>query len=172
MNRNAGEAENKPLAQRRLFSLSIVLLNVVLLIVALLSYGRYVSVYQEGLREENLGNIANLNQSSAMNATALISSWDVKLKDIAQYVRQHDLTHDEALVLIEQSNSAKDRMFQLIGGDDQGYLVQRDASGAYIPLSYAQDSYADLQKVFDDTQDQAYGDICFAPEFTDGYTAL
>ena len=64
-----------PIAQRRSLSLFVILMNVLMLSFAALSYGRYASVYQERLREENLGNIANLNQSSALNATTLIDSW-------------------------------------------------------------------------------------------------
>jgi signal transduction histidine kinase/CheY-like chemotaxis protein len=164
--------ENKPFLERRALALFVIILNIVLLVFAILAYGRYASAYQERLREENLGNIANLNQSSAMNATVLIDSWNIKLEDIAQYISQHDMTYDEALVVIEQANSSENRQFELIGRDYTGYLARRDSNGGFIPLNYQKKAYAELQKAFDDVTDAAYDDVRFAPEFTDGDTAL
>lgn len=165
-------SRNKPVVQRRFPSLIVIILNIALLAFAFMSYGRYATLYQERLREENLGNIANLNQSSAFNTTALIESWSVKLEDIAEYVTQRDMTHDEALAYIEQSNSSLDRYFELIGDDYTGFSARRGKDGGFIPLSYEKSGYADLQEAFNDVNDSAYDDICFAPEFTDGDTAL
>ena len=166
------EFTHRPVLERRTFSLVVIILNIVLLLFAVLSYGRYISAYRERLREENLGNIANLNQSSALNATVLISSWNIKLEDIAQYIGQYDMTYREALSVIEQSNSSMDRQFELIDGGYTGYLALRDENGAFIPLDYRKPAYADLQKALDDMQDSAYDDIRFVPEFTDSSTAL
>ncbi len=172
MKQAADSSRINPFEQRRFFSPIVLILNIILLAFAALSYGRYAAVYQERLREENLGNIANMNQSSAMNATALIESWNIKLEDLVQFAEYHEMSHDEALSMIEQSNSSEDRQFELIGGNYKGYLARRDESGAYIPLSYQKGAYSELQKAFDDINDDAYNDICFAPEFTDGNTAL
>lgn len=158
--------------RRNLFSLFVLLMNAVLLLCAVALYGRYVSVYQERLREENLGNIANLNRSAATNATAFIQSWGTKLDDIAQYVERNRLTHEQTLDLICDANSSPDREFELIGDNYAGYLARKDASGAYIPVFYQHDAYESLRHAFDDVGDHAYEDVCFAPEFTDSATAL
>lgn len=166
------EKKIKLFLQKRTFSVTVIILNIVLLTIAALSYGRYLSVYQERLTEENLGNIANLNRSSALNVTALIDSWSVKLTDVDRYISVNDLTLDEALTVIEQSNSSRNRQFELIGSDYTGYLARRDDSGGFIPLSYEAEAYAELQKAIDDKDDSGFEDVCFAPEFTDSETAL
>ena len=148
------------------------ILNIALLSWAFLIYGRYVSIYQERLWQENLGNIANINRSSGMNATALISSWNTKLADLVQYITLHDMTRDEALAMIDEANSNSNRFFELIGSDYTGFVARRNADGSYPSLSYANNSYKSLQKAFDDVDDDDYNGICFAPEFTDGDTAL
>ena len=152
-------------------SLFILLLNILLLATAIFMMYRYVAVYQEKLWEENLNNIANLNQSAANNATSLMDSWRIKLDDVAGYVSHHAMTCDEALVLLEETNSTSSRQFQLIGSDYTGYLARRDASGAFIPLSYQSGSYTDLQSIFDAKGETATNAIRFAPEFTDQVTA-
>ena len=172
MKKDANERAPSFFGHRRVLPVVVVLLNVALLAFAALLYGRYASGYQERLQEENLGNIANLNQSAALNATALIDSWNIKLEDVARYVTGHALTRDEALTVIEESNSSADRQFELIGRDYTGFLARRDGQGAFIPLSYQKSSYADLQRVLDDVEDKAHGDVRFTPEFTDGYSAL
>lgn len=166
------EKKIKLFLQKRTFSVTVIILNIVLLTIAALSYGRYLSVYQERLIEENLGNIANLNRSSALNVTALIDSWSVKLTDVDRYISVNDLTLDEALTVIEQSNSSRNRQFELIGSDYTGYLARRDDSGGFIPLSYEAEAYAELKKAIDDKDDSGFEDVCFAPEFTDSETAL
>lgn len=172
MNDATDGTKNTPFAQRRIPVIILALLNLVMLTFAALLYGRYIDVYQERLRDENLGNIASLNQSSALNATALIESWNIKLSDIAGYAVKHGMTCEELLVLIEQSNSSEERQFELIGSDYTGYLARRGEDGRFISLSYEKGVYSDLQRSIDDVNDDAYGDICFAPEFTDGATAL
>ncbi len=156
---------------KRTFSVTVAVLNVVLLVIAALLYGRYVSMYQQGLREENLGNIANMNKASALNATALVDSWSIKLKDVIGYIEKNELSPDEALLVIEQSNSTADRQFELIGSDYEGFLAARDENGEFIPVSYSSSFYADLQKSLDDSMDSANEDVCFAPEFTDSISA-
>ena len=135
----------KKTPHRGVSSILIPLLNIVLLVLAIVLYYRYVSVYQERLREENLLNIANLNTSAASNATALVDSWDTKLDDIVRYVERHGATQEEALSLIDDANSSDERFFELIGPDYTGYLARRDESGAFIPVSYKGSSYAALQ---------------------------
>ena len=171
MKKEANGEPGKPSVQRRTLSVTVIALNVLLLTFAVLSYGRYTTIYRERLREENLSNIANLNQSAATNATTLIDSWAVKLEDLIQYLTREETTAAEALTVIEESNSSPDRQFELIGGDGTGYLARRDENGEFIPLSYKRSAYADLYKAFDDVEDSAYEDVCFAPEFTDGHTA-
>lgn len=172
MRSSKGDVRDGRLAPGRTLALTVVILNVVLFACAVLSYGRYTAVYQERLREENLGNIANLNQSSALNATALVESRSDKLEDIVRFVALNDLTHDEALTAIEQLNSNAERSYELIGSDYTGFLALRGDDGEFIPVSYATSSYDELHRSFDDAEDEAYANICFTPEFTDGHTAL
>ncbi len=153
-------------------SLPFLLVNILLLAASFLMIGRYVSIYQDKLWEENLSNISNLNQSAANNATALMNSWRIKLEDVSGFAERRRMTSDELLVLLEETNSSDMRQFQLIGADGTGYLARRDASGAFIPLSYQNDSYADLLAIFSAGQTAADNAVRFAPEFTDQYTAL
>ncbi|MDO5574082.1 MAG: ATP-binding protein [bacterium] len=153
-------------------TMAIAIMNVALLAGAMILYGFYADAYKERLREENLGNIANLNQAAAISATALINSWDVKLDDVIQYIESEDATYEEALEIIANSNSNSDRHFELIGADYTGHLARRDANGQFTPVSYEGKSYADLQKIFNEDQIDYYKTVCFAPEFTDQITAL
>lgn len=163
----------QPKPERRgVYSFLILALNAVLFFCALFLSSRYVSAYQERLREENLGNIKNLNQSAASNATALIESWNIKVNDLSQYLQRHPLTAKETLVLLEDANSSGDRLFELIDSEYAGYQARRGADGGFVPVSYARDAYAELKKAFDDTTDAGSGSICFAPEFTESGTAL
>ena len=163
----------KTFSAKSSFSLLILVVNVVLLFVASMLYGRYTAVYQERLREENLGNIANLNQSAASNATALIESWEIELDDLMRYANRHPMTQDEMLAMLEDLNSNDKRQFELIGSDYTGFLARRDETGSFIPLTYRNSSsYADLRTIFDHMSGAADGAVRATPEFTDSFTAL
>ena len=157
---------------RKTYSVLLLLVNVLLLAFTVVLYGQYLTQYQERLREENLTNVANLNQSAATNATAFISSLGIKLDDVQLYALTHQLTHDELLRFLSDGNSSGDREFELIGADYAGYLARRDPNGDFIPVSYQGNSYADLQNIFDESNELGDAVLHFVPEFTDGYTAL
>lgn len=167
------KAERKaPLWLKRYTNLIIVALNIALLTCAFMLYASYTKAYDNRLRDENLGNIANLNRSAVANTATLFESWDIKLEDIALYADKHGITRDEALKIISETNSCGDRHFELIGSDYKGCAVKQSADGSYAPLDYTNSSYTPLQKAFDDTKDEAYNGINFAPEYTDaGETA-
>ncbi|MDD2648007.1 MAG: hypothetical protein PHI27_02180 [Eubacteriales bacterium] len=112
-------SSNKPEIKERLHKrgqgLIVIILNLVLLSCAILFYTMYTSAYEKRLNDENLGNIANMNRSAAMNATALIESMNIKLDDLAQYVKKHALDLEGALEMIDDANSSSERYFELIG---------------------------------------------------------
>lgn len=172
MKRETDESHKKPFDRSPVLTVIVAIANILLLACAIMLYGRYARVYQERLHEENLGNIANLNQSAAANATALIGSWDIKLKDIARYADRHAMTRIQMLRYIEDCNSNAERQLQLIDDDYTGFLARKDPNGDFIPVSYASSSYAAMQNCLNDEKDVAFEDICFAPEFTDSYTAV
>ncbi len=153
-------------------AVTVAVLNVVLLVITIILYGCYTDAYSKRLQEENLDNIANMNQSAANNMTALIDSWNIKLEDTIQYASRHDCTLDEALAYIEDANSSDERYFELIGSDYTGYLACLDEKGEFIPVSYQGHSYEELQKAFDRDEEAGQLTASFAPEFTDDMTAL
>lgn len=166
-NKEKGSIKKAPRIPR-FTNIMVVLLNVLLLSAAFFMYILYARAYGERLREENLGNIHNLNRSAAMNATALLNSWKIKLDDISVYADKQKMNRDEVLDMICESNSMEARYFELIGSDHKGFLARKDEQGNYLELDYSNGSYSSLHKVFDDAADEESGDICFAPEYTDG----
>ena len=172
MKSNKNGNTEKITARNRIISAIVILINVILLSFAFILYGHYTDAYEKKMKEENLGNIANLNKSAALRADAFISGLQTKLDDILRYAELHDLTYDGLLHFIDDTNSDDGRSFELIGGDYTGHVARRGDDGGYIPVSYQEKSYINLQKAFDDTKDSAFDDICFAPEFTDNATAL
>ena len=166
------DSPKKEITHKRSFALLILIVNIVLIATAAILYGRYTAVYQERLREENLGNIANLNQSAATNATAMIGSWSTKLEDTAQFVERRRLTLEETLTLLDDANASEDRQLELIGANYSGYLARRDETGAFIAVTYQGGSYVEMKKVIDGTDVSSEGNVSFVPEFTDNYSAL
>lgn len=158
--------------QRFVFAV-VVMLNVILISGSFLLYALYASAYKESLWKGNLGNISNLNNSAAVNATSLFNSWSIKLNDIAQYAEHHEMTYEEALNFISETNSNESRFFQLIGSDYKGHSAKKNSDGTFTEVSYENYS-SSLLKAFNDVDDDDYGGgICFTPEFTDnGETAV
>lgn len=168
MRSKKGAVSKKASGLRRYFSVALIILNVVLLSSAFLLYALYTDAYDERLHKENLGNIANLNHSAAVNAASLFNSWKIKLDDVAKYAEIHDLTHDEFLKVLNDTNSSDERYFELIGSDYTGYLARSDDNGTFPALDYRDNSYTELQKIFGNNSSDASEEIKFTPEFTDG----
>ena len=167
MSKKENSLEKKAAEFPRFANIIVIFLNAILLSGVFIMYMLYNSAYEERLHEENLGNIANLNRSSAMNATALLDSWEVKLNDIIQYADIHNLSKGELLDMINDANSSGDRYFELIGGDYTGVLAKKDEGGTYPVLDYSNGSYSTLQNIFD-RADGEIEEIGYAPEYTDG----
>ena len=171
MNSSENTTEKKWPRLHRHMGVIIAVLNAGFLLGAFLLYTMYTTAYQDRLREENLGNIANLHRSAATNATSLVTSWNTKLEDIAQYAQTHELTYEEALAYISDANSRADRYFELIGADYTGHLARRSTAGTYPALNFTHNTYGTLQKVFahagEAAGDADEGEIRFTPEYTD-----
>ncbi len=153
--------------RHRHVSMGVILLNLLLLAGISVSFIYYNNIYKQRLKDENIDNIISLNQSAAVSTVSLFSNWTTKLNDILQYVQIKDLSHDEVLEMLADSNSSDQRFFELIGKDYKGFLAQKDQTGAYLPLDYSSSSYDALHKIFDHAGENG-GKTFFAPEYTDG----
>ncbi len=156
---------------RRASAATMSALNVLLLLGVVILYVLCIDTYESRLREENIVNVANLNRSAAINITALFESWNVKLDDVAKYIESRDMSVDEALEFLCESNSDNNRTFQIIGSDYVGYTARQDKNGGFAKADYSNASYAPLQAALDSSA-QNNGKMHFAPEFTDADTAL
>lgn len=152
----------------RLVNLVVIFLNVLLLSGVFLLYMFYVKAYQDRLSEENLGNIANLNQSASVNVISLFEGWSVKLDDVIGYVQKHEMTHKQAMEMICDANSSPSRYFELIGKDGKGYQAKKDADGRYIELDYSSSSYSSLHDIFKSADAGSDNALTLTPEYTDG----
>lgn len=151
-----------------------------------LVYMAYTRSYSQKLYNENLNNVASLNMASANAAETYISSMGVKLDDVVSYIEANELTYQEVLQYIGESNTNTDRQFQLIlcGRYENGVLEYGDYTGVSVrkkvsdggtlqtltrEVNYAK-NYSDFVRSLKDIDDTAFEGICFAPEFTDADT--
>lgn len=147
------------------------IINVLLLVGVALIYLQYTTVFQDRIREENLINIANLNQSAAINASAMVSSWKAKLDDATQYIQKNELTYPQALQYLSDCNASDSVEFELVTSSFSGHLAKQDEKGGFPTVNYEDNSYYNMQQIFSSAEDSPSSIVRFTPEFTDSATA-
>ena len=147
----------------------IILINVFSIFLIIISFGIYNKGYQDKLSKQNINDIVNINQSAANISSAFFASQKNRLLDIAKYVTNQPMKHDELLDYIERSVYEGESSFQLIGTDCQGGLASRE-TGDYIAVDYTSQDYGELIKIFKNAKAGEKLDAAFVPEFTDNHT--
>src|SRR5574344_2182473 len=120
------------------------------------------------LREQNIADIRNINQSSANISSMFFMNQKRSLSDIVQYITTKGLSHDEALSYICDSHSYKKDIYELVNSKCTGYAAIKTEE-YYVPVDYTHISYRNFNKVFQDFDNE--DDREFSVEFTDGFTA-
>ena len=161
----------KKLQKGRLRNLTVLAVNMVCVVLMVCLFVGYNNAYHAKLREQNIGNVSNLNRSAGVIAASYFAFQDQKLRDVAQYVQQQGLSLEETLSYIDASNGGHSACLELIGRDATGYYVQKDPSGAFPIISYASGGYEKLKQIFESAAEETIGVIALTPEFTDGYSA-
>lgn len=156
---------------KKYINFGVFVLNIVCVVLIVALFANNSSAYSEKLHSQNITDISNLNRSSAALMTAVFSYQSQKLTDTVKYIETAGLDLDGALDYIYDSDASETSFFELVGTDAAGVRVQKNGGGAYIPISYADSSYRELQKIFSAAYGVSEGYTAYTPEFTDGYDA-
>lgn len=157
---------------RRLINpVHLVAVNAVLFAAIVVLFVSYMNDYNKELYEQNLNDISNVNQSVARISAELSASEERKLSNILQYLKFHSFTSDELMEYIFEYNADSNVTFQLIGEDYNGYVIDKDEGGSFIPVSYNNKDYLKIQQIVS-SSDSSVDVIPFSVEFTDPYTGL
>lgn len=160
----------KAAGKKRGAALAAVNLLCVVTIVAL--FAGYSAAYRAKLYSQNISSIENLNRSSAIVADAIFTFRAQKIRDAARCIEASGMRLDEALDYLGLMNDDPSGSFELVGQDAAGYFAARGKDGAFLPVSYKDVSYSELQRLFRQAGPQNAGTVTYTPEFTDAHTAF
>ena len=153
----------------RLSSLLIFCVNLALIGATVAVFVLYSISYRDKLREQNLADIANINQAAASISSAFFRNQEKRLTDAVRYGTMRAFTRDEMLSYICDANSDENSGYELIAADGRGFASVRQDDG-FAAVDYTSGDYAALRQVFAAADTPADGVLC-TPEFTDRYTA-
>ncbi|MDD2647516.1 MAG: ATP-binding protein [Eubacteriales bacterium] len=142
--------------------------NLCIIIAIVLLFFSYMRDYNDKLYEQNLNDIGNVNQAAAQISSELFASQGRKVNNIIRYVKLHELTRDEIIAYIDDSDADSDVVFQLIGQDYTGVAIQKDKNGNYPQVSYTNKDYVMIRQIVNRAADVTH--IPFTVEFTDPNT--
>jgi len=148
----------------------LISINLLFVIMILSLFLYHNAVFHTRIYEQNITDITNINKSTATLAAATFRYHSLKIADITKYIQYMDLSLQQTLEYIYNSCSNPENSFEIIGTDNTGYLAEKDEKGDFIHLSYQNNSYTQLQHIFQ-TASQNNGIVSYSPEFTDAFTA-
>lgn len=147
--------------------LIIASINILLVICIIAIFLLYNSNAQNKIKEQNIDDIKNINQSSANISSMFFKNQQREISDMVSYITLHKFTYTEALSFICDSHGDIKNKYELVGTDGRGYAALRDKKG-FVPVDYTSTSYKYFNVIF---RNYTIADGMYTPEFTDSYTA-
>src|SRR5574344_1263734 len=147
--------------------LIIASINILLVVCIIVIFLLYNSNAQNKIKEQNIDDIKNINQSSANISSMFFKNQQREISDMVSYITLHKFTYTEALSFICDSHGDIKNKYALVGTDGRGYAALRDKKG-FVPVDYTSTSYKYFNVIF---RNYTIADGMYTPEFTDSYTA-
>ena len=148
----------------------IILINSILFCLIFAAFITYTFNYRMKLREQNITDIENINQSSANISSSFFRSTQQELAEIVRYITIHKSDHNETLSFISDAHGDRNACYELIDSTCRGFVAEKNASG-FIPVDYTSNSYDRLAEIFRGPGNMQTLTIKYTPEFTDARTA-
>lgn len=90
---------------------------------------------------------------------------------MVRYQKRHDLSYEEFLNYICDTNSSNDTVYEVIGEDYTGLRIFIGSIEKFDVVSYEHSDYSQLHNIFN-SADTVNSKIAFAPEFTDDFSGM
>lgn len=150
---------------------TLIIFNALLITLMVILFFSYRSNSEEQIREQNLNDVFNINRSAANISSEFFTSQHQKMDDILRYQSKHNLSREEFIQFIDDSNASEDTTFELIGNDYKGIAIVAAKPNETEAVSYEHTDYAAMQEIFRGAKGQ-YDNISFTPEFSDNRTGV
>ena len=153
--------------KKRSDGLIIASINILLVVCIIVIFLLYNSNAQNKIKEQNIDDIKNINQSSANISSMFFKNQQREISDMVSYITLHKFSYNEALSFICDSHGDMKNKYELVGTNGKGYAALRDKNG-FVPVDYTSSSYKYFNVIF---RNYTIADDMYTPEFTDSYTA-
>lgn len=148
----------------------VLITNILLITGIVIAFVIYNIDYQGKLKQQNINDIVNINQSTATISSAFLNAQSDRLLDICKYAAHQQMTRPELLAYIENSVFMDYSSFQLVQQNNTGFLADKSGND-YLTVNYSSHDYAELHQIFSAANNQPpIPKVLFSSEFTDNYT--
>src|SRR5574344_2463587 len=110
------------------YGIFIVCVNIVLISCIIVVFVLFGANNNNKLREKNIVDIKNINQSSANISSIFFNNQRVNLYNVIQFITKKELSYNEALSYICDSHSDTKYTYELVGTDCKGFAAVRNGN--------------------------------------------
>lgn len=158
--------------KKRWLQIALVLINICMLIVMIVLFHNYDQKKDEIIYEQNVDDIANINQAAANISYSFFNGRKTELIGASLFAKENHCTLNEFMNYLYVTNAQKTTCYELVSSDCTGYLVEKDDNGDFIPLDYSK-GYHDFNKTLNASALLHNSEeVRFVPEFTDASSAM
>ena len=131
----------------------VLITNILLITGIVIAFVIYNIDYQGKLKQQNINDIVNINQSTATISSAFLNAQSDRLLDICKYAAHQQMTRPELLAYIENSVFMDYSSFQLVQQNNTGFLADKSGND-YLTVNYSSHDYAELHQIFSAANNQ------------------
>lgn len=158
--------------KKRWIQIALVLINICMLSVMIVLFHNYDQKNDEIIYEQNVDDIANINQAAANISYSFFNGRKTELIGASLFAKENHCTLNELMNYLYVTNAQKTTCYELVSTDCTGYLVKKDDNGDFVPLDYSK-GYHDFNKTLHaGALLHNSEEVRFVPEFTDAASSM